>query len=454
MSENNRTMVQGVIWKQLLRFFFPIVLGTFFQQLYNTVDTIIVSNFSGTEAVAAVGGSSAQIIQLLVGFFVGMTSGASVVVSQCNGRGDREATSRAVHTAIAISLVAGIILTLIGIPLAQPLLLMMDTPVDTLDQSTTYLTIYFAGIIAQLLYNAGSGILRALGDSKRPLYYLIACCLLNTVLDLLFVAVFHMGAGGAAIATVLSQVVSAALVLGYMMRAKDDAHLSIRRVRLDATLTRSMLRIGLPEGSQAAMYSISNTLIQRSVNQFHTPTVAAWTMLGKVDGLHWMVMTAFGIAITTFSGQNFGARQFDRIKRGIRTCLVMAIAFSLLFSLTMYLWGDKVMGIFGETDEIAAMSLKYLYLLCPFYFLYAPIEILSGGMRGVGDVLPPTTMTLTGICLFRLAWIYIALPIHHAMETVALSYPISWGVTAIMFLVYYRWGNWMERARIRTTNGA
>ena len=446
MNRNRRALIDGVIWKQLLKFFLPIMLGTFFQQLYNTADALILGNFVGKHALAAVGGSASQIISLMVGFFVGLTSGAAVVISQYYGADDTALVSRAVHNAVAVAIVAGLLLMALGIPLAQPMLKMMGTPEDALVRSAAYLRIYFMGIVPQLLFNAGSSILRALGDSKRPLYYLIVCCAANIVLDILFVAGFHMGVEGAAIATIISQALSAVLVLSRMMRAQTCYRLSLRKIKLEPHLTAAILRIGLPEGLQAAMYSISNIYIQAGVNQFGTDMVAAWAVLGKIDGLHWMVMGAFGITVTTFSGQNFGARQYVRLKQGVRTCSVIALSFSALFSFLLYFWGEQFFHLFGADAQVAQNGLALMKMICPFYFLYPLIEILSGAMRGAGEVLLPTLMTLAGVCVFRTLWVYLLLPLFPSMSVIVYSYPISWLLTTTMFLIYYKKGNWMRRA--------
>jgi putative MATE family efflux protein len=323
-------ITEGVIWKQLLLFFFPILLGTFFQQMYNTVDAVIVGQFVGTEALAAVGGPAGTLINLLVGFFVGLSSGATVIIAQFWGSGDNEGVSKTVHTAVALSLAGGAILTVLGIALARTALAMMSTPEEVIGLSAQYVRIYFTGMIPSLIYNIGSSILRAVGDSKRPLYFLIICCLANVVLDLFFVVLLKMGVAGVGIATVLSQCISAVLVVVTLMRSETSFRLYPKKIAFTGWLLRDVVRIGLPAGLQSVMYSLSNVVLQASINTFGTTVIAAYTAFGKMDGLFWMVMGAFGVSITTFVGQNFGAQKFDRMHKSVRVCLVMAFAATLM----------------------------------------------------------------------------------------------------------------------------
>lgn len=306
-------ITEGSITKQLLLFFFPILLGTFFQQLYNTVDAVIVGQFVGKEALAAVGGTTGIIINLLVGFFVGLSSGATVIISQYYGAARPKETHDSVHTAIGLGIVGGFGFMVIGLILSPILLKAMGTPDDIMDYALSYIRIYFGGMIANVLYNIGSGILRAIGDSKRPLYFLIIGTLLNVVLDLFFVVVLDLEVIGVGIATVLSQVISAILVIITLMRSQQMYQLTLRDIRLDGKLLLNIIQIGLPAGLQSVMYSLSNLFIQSSINSFGTDTIAAWSAYGKIDGLFWMIMGAFGVSITTFAGQNFGAQKYSRI---------------------------------------------------------------------------------------------------------------------------------------------
>lgn len=446
-KERNMTnqITEGVIWKQLLFFFFPILFGTFFQQLYNTADAVIVGNFVGKEALASVGGPASTIINLLVGFFVGLSSGATVIISHHYGAKDSKRVSGAVHTAIALSLAGGAFVMVFGIATARIFLEAMNTPADILKPSLTYMRIYYAGIIPSIVYNMGAGILRAVGDSKRPLYFLIASCFINIGLDLVFVAVLHMGVAGVAIATIISQALSALMTIIALMRAQDSYALIPRKIRLHRQLLFNIIRIGLPAGLQSAMYSISNLLIQSSINSFGTDTVAAWTAYGKLDGIFWMIMGAYGVSITTFAGQNYGAGKIDRVKKSVHVCLGLAAATSLLLSFTVVRFSGTLLLLFTQDREVISICQRMIRVVSPTYIAYICIEILSGVCRGCGDSLVPMLLTCFGVCALRIAWIFIAVPLWNEVETVAFSYPLTWTITSILFIIYYKKGGWMKR---------
>ncbi len=443
--EDEGGITGGVIWKQLLLFFFPILLGTFFQQLYNTVDAMIVGQGVGKEALAAVGGATGTLINLLVGFFVGVSSGATVIISQYFGARDGQKVSRAVHTAAAMALLFGGLLMVVGIWLAPDMLRWMDTPDTVMPHALPYLRIYFAGMIPSLIYNIGSGVLRAVGDSKRPLLFLIVACLTNIVLDVLFVLGFHMGVAGAALATIISQAVSAVLVVVTLLRSETMFRLYPRRIRFHGEMVRRIVQIGLPAGLQSVMYSISNVLIQRAVNGFDTNVLAGWTAYSKIDCLFWMMVSAFGIAITTFVGQNFGAGLMDRVKKSVRVCMGMTLGTTVVMSLVLYFGGSLFYRLFTPDEAVIDEGMKILRLLVPTYVTYISIEILSGAVRGAGDSLIPTLMTLFGVCLLRVAWLAVALPQWPTMTTVLLAYPITWVITSLLFIVYYLRGGWLKR---------
>ena len=429
----------------MLLFFLPILFGTFFQQLYNTVDAVIVGQFVGKEALAAVGGSSGAIINLLVGFFVGLASGATVIIAQGYGASDRSTVSLAVHTGIALSITAGGGLTVLGTMLGGTLLSWMGTPQDVFAGSKTYLTIYFLGMIPNLLYNIGSGILRAVGDSKRPLYYLIATCFVNIALDLLFVAVFHWGVAGVAIATVASQAVSALLVLETLVKGRGIVHLEPRQIRFHGPTLRRIVAIGIPSGIQSAMYAISNLLIQSGVNSFGTDTMAAWTAFGKLDTLYWMGSGAFSTAVSTFAGQSYGAGDYKRMKRTVREGAAMNLVYALALSTAMFFGGRYALRLFLEDEAVIGFGVTMTRFISTGYILFIPIELLSAACRSAGDSLRPTVMTAIGICGFRVAWLFTVLPVWHVRELLYVSYPLSWILTSAMFLVYYRKGTWLHR---------
>lgn len=438
-------ITEGVIWKQLLLFFFPILFGTFFQQLYNTTDAVIVGNCVGKEALAAVGGPASTLINLLVGFFVGLSSGATVIISQFYGAKGDENVNKAVHTSVALSIVGGAVIMVIGFLFSGAALRAMNTPADILDNSIIYMRIYFLGVIPSLIYNMGSGILRAVGDSKRPLYFLILSCLVNIVLDLLFVVVFRMEVAGVAIATVLSQLISALMVIAALMKTEDSYKLCLREIRFSPAILANVIRIGLPAGLQSTMYSVSNLIIQSSINSFGTDTVAAWTAYGKVDGIFWMIMGAFGVSITTFAGQNFGAGKYDRIHKSVRICLSMAAFTSVFLSFLVLIGGRFFFRLFTTDENVISIGLTMMSVISPSYITYICIEILGGTARGCGDSLIPMLLTGFGICVLRVIWILAVVPLRPELTTVAFSYPLTWAVTSVLFIVYYLRGNWLKR---------
>ena len=431
ISKNQIT--EGVIWKQLLFFFFPILLGTLFQQLYNTADTVVVGRFVGTKALAAVGGSTGQIVNLVVNFFVGLASGATVIIARYYGARDRIKLNNALHTAIALSIVGGIVTAVAGILLTPFLLQMMNTPADVIEGSTMYLRIYFAGIIFVFVYNIGSGILRAVGDSKRPLYFLIVCCFLNIFLDILFVVYLKLGVKGAAFATVISQAVSALLVILSLTKSVDIYRLRPNKIRFYKSLLIAIVTIGLPAGLQSVMYGISNIIIQTSLNSLGTETVAAHTAFAKIDAIYWMISGAFSVSIITFIGQNYGARKFDRMKKSIKVCLFMDLIASLLLTTVMMVAGPYLLRLFTSDQEVIEIGMQIIHIIAPSYALFIFIEILSSSLRGMGNVVIPMLMTCGGVCVLRILWIFLFVRTHLSVTTILMSYPISWGFTCLLY---------------------
>lgn len=434
-AENKIT--EGVIWKQLLLFFFPILFGTLFQQLYNAADAVIVGRFVGKEALSAVGGGTGTVINLLVGFFVGLSGGASVVISQYYGARKAELVEYAVHTAIAFCILGGFVLMVGGILTAPAILTAMDTPADVLDPSILYIRIYYVGTIGNLIYNVGAGILRAVGDSRRPLYFLIASCFANILLDLLLIVCFDLGVAGAAIATIYSQALSAVLVILVLVRVKDMHRLDLHKIRIDRKMLHRIVQIGFPAGLQSVMYSLSNIIIQAAINGLGTDTVAAWTVYGKMDALFWMTISSFGIAITTFAGQNYGAGKMERVRKGISTCLAMCFASTIVISILLNIGGYFLYSLFTSDPEVLRIGMQIVHFLVPTFFTYVCVEVLSGALRGVGDCWIPTVICLSGICLIRVLWIMLAVPQRPDIYTMTFSYPLTWTITSVLFIVYY-----------------
>lgn len=434
-AENKIT--EGVIWKQLLLFFFPILFGTLFQQLYNAADAVIVGRFVGKEALSAVGGGTGTVINLLVGFFVGLSGGASVVISQYYGARKAELVEYAVHTAIAFCILGGFVLMVGGILTAPAILTAMDTPADVLDPSILYIRIYYVGTIGNLIYNVGAGILRAVGDSRRPLYFLIASCFANILLDLLLIVCFDLGVAGAGIATICSQALSAVLVILVLVRVKDMHRLDLHKIRIDRKMLHRIVQIGFPAGLQSVMYSLSNIIIQAAINGLGTDTVAAWTVYGKMDALFWMTISSFGIAITTFAGQNYGAGKMERVRKGISTCLAMCFASTIVISILLNIGGYFLYSLFTSDPEVLRIGMQIVHFLVPTFFTYVCVEVLSGALRGVGDCWIPTVICLSGICLIRVLWIMLAVPQRPDIYTMTFSYPLTWTITSVLFIVYY-----------------
>ena len=444
-SVKQTDILTGSIPKQLLLFFLPIWFGTLFQQLYNTADTLIVGNFVGTRALAAVG-ATGPFVNLLVGLFVGLCSGVGVVISQSFGARDYESVDRQVHTALVFSVVIGAVLTALGLLTAEPVMRLMGTPEEILGAATLYLRIYFLGMIPQILYNTGTYILRAIGDSKRPLYFLIAASLVNIVLDVVFIAVLGWGVAGAAIATVASQVASALLTLRCVAGSEGMPwHLALDKMRLNAKILGAVCTIGSPAAAQSAMYNVSNMIIQSCMNSFGTDTIAAWGVYGKIDFVFWMTINSLGIAITTFVGQNFGARQYDRVRSGVRVCMGMAAGLTLLVSVSFYLGAEPLFRVFTQDNSVVAVGVQMMHVLTPVYLTYISIEVLSGALRGCGDVRVPTLITVFFVCGLRVLWLTTMVPLYHTIATVEFSYPLTWTLASLLFILYYLRGGWLKR---------
>jgi len=432
-------ILDGVIWKQLMMFFFPIMIGSFFQQLYNTADALILGREVGKEALAAVGGSAALISSLIVNFFMGLTSGAGIIASQMLGAGNKEKLNDSIHTIYAFSIVGSILFAAVGIVASPVLLTMMNTAPELMEDSVIYLQIYFGGSLFIFIYNTGSSILRALGDSKRPLYYLIVCCVINIVLDIVMVSVFKMDVAGVAIATVVAQAVSAVLVTQALMREKEMCDFSLRKIRINGEMLKSELFLGFPSGVQASMYNISNMLVQSSINSFGTDTTAAWAAYGKLDALFWMMSSAIGIAVTTFVGQNYGAGKMDRVKKSIKVGLGMDVGLSIVMTALLIVARFPLFRFFCEDAAVVEIGARMLYVIGPFYVAYVFTEILSGALRGMGDVVVPMFITTFAVCVLRVLWIMVVTRVYPTMDAVIFNYPVTWVASGVLFIFYYKY---------------
>lgn len=435
MKQDNQ-IVTGTIYKQILIFFFPILIGTFFQQMYNTIDAVIVGNFAGKEALSSVGGSSAIIINLVVGFFTGLTAGCTVMISQYFGGKREDELSDALHTAYAFGIVGGIVLGIAGFLICPYVLVWMKTPDELLSQSALYLRIYFAGLVFVFIYNMGASILRAVGDSKRPLYYLIVSSVVNIVFDLIFVLVFRWGVMGVAVATMMSQAASAILVTMTLIRGTLGMKLDIRRIRFHKRLFGSMIKIGLPSGIQSSTYSLSNVIIQSAINGLGIDTVAAWTSYGKIDVIFWMINGSFGIAAATFVGQNVGAGRYDRVRKGTMTCLLMSATVAMVMSAILLTLGRPLLMMFVKEEAVIETGLRMISKLAPFYAVFTFIEIFSASLRAQGDTLIPTAINLIGICAIRAVWLLIIFR-DGTLNQILYCYPVSWLISATAMTGYY-----------------
>ena len=444
--KREQNITEGVIWKQILIFFFPILMGAFFQQMYNTVDTIIVGRYVGTQALAAVG-STGSLINLVSGFFIGVSSGATVVLSQFFGARDRDGVSRALHSGLMLAVILGLVTTALGIGAGPAILRLIQTPESCLGDATLYARIYFSGAVASVVYNMGAGILRAMGDSRRPLIFLIVTCFANIVLDILCVVVLDWGVAGAAVATVLSQTISAVLVILTLRKIPEDIRQKPGKLGLEPALLGRILAIGVPAGLQFITFDLSNLLIQSGINSFGAVTMAAWTAFGKADGLTWMITGAFGVAVTTFVGQNFGAQKYDRIRQSVRVCLGMSVAMIGSIAALELCFREFLLGFFTTDMDVIRVGAYAMLWIVPFNVLFCPVEVFGGAMRGTGYSVVPTAITSLCICGFRVLWVMTAVRAWHTIEMLCITYPLSWLLAAAVFFVTYLRGRWLEDAR-------
>ena len=440
----DQQITEGVIWKQILIFFFPIMLGAFFQQMYVTADTIIVGRFVGTQALAAVG-STGALVNLINGFFLGLGSGATVILSQFYGANDRKGASEAIHSGILLAVLLGLLTMILGIGWGPWVLKLIKTPENCMGDATRYARLYFCGALASMIYNMGSGILRAMGDSRRPLIFLIVTCFTNIALDLLCVVVLKWGISGAAIATAVSQYISAILVLVTLLRLPEDIRLKMGKLCIKPALLRQILMIGIPAGLQFVMFDLSNLLIQSGINSFGDVTMAAWAAFAKADTLTWMVSGALGVAVTTFVGQNFGAQKYSRIRQSVWVCMGMGIAINGALAALELSYRAFLLGFFTTDPEVIRVGAYAMLWIVPFNVLFIPVEIFGATMRGTGYSVMPTVISCVCICCFRVLWVILAVGRLHTIEMLCVTYPLSWLLASTVFFVTYLRGNWLRK---------
>ena len=443
MQKNNTLMTSGTIWKEILFFSIPLVLGNLFQQLYNIVDSIIVGNVVGSHALAAVG-AGGSVIQLLIGFCIGASSGAGVVTSQYYGAKNEEGVRKAVHTTLAISISAGIVLSVIGVLAAPAILKAMGTPEEVFEQAADYLQVYFAGIIFAIVYNMSAGILNAVGNSRRSLMYLVIAVVTNIVLDILFVYVFRMGVIGAALATDISQLVSCVFILRFLSKSREMYRVQLRKIRFYDHLLSRILKIGLPTGVQSIVISLSNIMVQSSINSFGATVMASYAAFNKIDGIILLPIMSISMAATTFCGQNFGACEVERVKKGMKTSVGMGTLYAIAAGAVMLIFGPYIIRIFTGEQAVIENGIYMMNLMYPFYWTLAIMNITIGAIRGTGRTMEGMVVSIFSLCVCRVIWIFAALRISHRLSLLILGYPITWIIGAVIMLVYIKRGRWLR----------
>lgn len=436
MARRDIDMTEGNIWTHMIRFSVPMAIGLLFQQLYNTVDTLVVGQFVGKQAQAAVG-STGSIINTVVGFCAGLAAGASVVISQRYGAHDDEGLSKAVHTTVALTFLMSLITTALGQVIIMPMLRFMQTPEDVIGESARYLSIYFAGISGILFYNLGSGILRSVGDSRRPLYFLILSALLNTILDLLFVLVFGMKVDGVALATVLSQVLSAVLILLTLSREKGNYGIRWRRIRIDRESLRQILRLGLPSSIQSAITAFSNVFVQSYINYFGSACMAGYGVYGKIDAFALIPVQSISMSSTTFVGQNWGAKKTGRAREGVRTAILMSIIATSALGLLVFVLARPLMTVFSPEEDVIEYGVRFIHIVTPFYLAICFNQIYAGALRGVGDATMPTVIMLISFVAFRQVYLAVTKALGAGFIAVALAYPVGWILCSTLLIIRY-----------------
>lgn len=444
MDKQTNLMTEGNILKKIFFFSVPLILGNLFQQLYNTVDSIIVGNYVGKGALAAVG-SSTSTINLLIAFSQGAAVGAGVVIAQYLGAKEKQKVKEAVHTAMGIAIALGMILTVLGIALSGTILRLMDTPVDVIEQSNLYLKIYFAGVVFNVIYNMGAGILNAAGNSKRSLIYLCYASVINIVLDLLLIRVFKMGVEGAAIATDISQIASSVFVVAYLMRTREDYKIQLKKLKIHKNMAYGIIKVGLPTGIQNMVISFSNVLVQSSVNGYGSSAVAGFGAYTKVDGFNILPVMSFSMAVTTFTGQNIGAGKIDRVKKGMWITMAMGVVYTITTGCLLLIFSEPIMRLFTQDKEVIEYGRQAMYYFCPFYFMLSIMHALAGTIRGTGKSIPPMIILLTSLCVFRVIWIIFVLPHFSAIDGIFVLYPVSWAVGLVLMILYAWKGKWLPK---------
>lgn len=436
-------MTEGTIWKKILFFSIPLIVGNMLQQAYNTVDSIIVGNYVGSNALAAVGAGTA-LINLLIAFSQGIAVGAGVVVSLFLGARKREGVVLAVHTSLALAILLGLALTIAGFFSCRLLLEWMKTPEEVMTESTAYLRIYFGGLLFSVVYNMEAGILNAAGNSRRSLLYLAIASLVNIVLDLVLVRGFSMGVQGAAIATDMSQAVSCVLAFLFLTRVPAEYRINPKQIRVQKDMALRIIKLGLPTGIQNMVISFSNVLVQSSINLFGAKAMAGFGAYVKIDGFDILPVISFSMAATTFTGQNYGAGKIERIKKGMWTTLLMGLIYTTATGALLLIFAKPVMGLFTKDSEVIEYGISAMWYFCPFYFLLSIMHGLAGTVRGTGKTIPPMLILFVSLCVFRIIWIFFVLPQFGTIQGVYILYPVSWVIGVVLMILYVWKGKWLS----------
>ena len=438
-------MTKGSIVKAIILFSLPLILGNLLQQLYNAADSFIVGNFVSKSALGAVG-AGGNIIYFMIAFFLGSAAGAGILISRYYGAGDREKLDNALHTTMALSVIMGLIITVAGIFMSPLMLDLLDTPADVREEAVSYLRIFFGGMIFNVIYNMGAGILNAIGDSRRSLVYLATASVTNIILDLLFVAVMGFGIEGAAAATVISQALSAFLVVLYFVRRPGPVHMTLKDMtRFDAGMAGLTLRIGIPMAIQNMVISFSSMFIQSGVNGYGTDAVAGFAAYMKVDGFNIMPIMSFSVAATTFISQNLGAGRKDRVRKGMRTVLLIGTVYSAVMSVIMLLFRERIIGIFSDDPDVIRYGVICIFSLAPYYVLLSLLHTLAGSVRGSGRTMPPMVIILLSLCGFRILWIKLMGPaLFEGIWGVLTAYPASFTVGLLLMIIYTLKADWLR----------
>ena len=444
MRKNGTTdLIHGSIAKSIFWFSIPLLIGNLFQQLYNTFDSYVVGNYVGKEALAAVGASS-PIINMLIGFFMGLATGAGVIIAQYYGAGDYKRLKKAVHSSAALTLVMSVLLTILGVLGTDPMLHAVGTPIDVFPESSTYLSIYFIGICFALIYNMGSGILRAIGDSKRPLYFLVIACIINIILDFLFVKYLKWGVAGAGYATLIAQAISAIMIIYVLMKSEEAHQLIIKDIRFDVPILKKIIMVGLPTGLQQSIVSLSNLVVQSYVNGFGSSVVAGYSASIRIDGFVNLPLQSFNMAITTFVGQNIGAKQFDRVKKGTKIAMAMTFAVIAFISVILFLYGKSFIAVFNSEPSVVEAGRTMQLAFVPFYIVLPIVQFYNGVLRGAGKSSVPMYIMVFNFVILRQIYLILITKITSSVYYVFMGWPVTWVTCAIMFIIYYHKVNWLN----------